>query len=58
MTEPNYLSKILQLISEGKLLSDDGLQHVVVAHDSWCGIHQGKRCNCDPEITVRRPECN
>lgn len=25
---------------------------VFVEHDSWCSIHAGGGCNCDPDITI------
>ena len=23
-------------------------------HDAWCGIYNGRRCNCDPDVVVVR----
>jgi len=31
------------------------LHMITVYHDDWCGYFKGKRCNCDPEITLRAP---
>jgi hypothetical protein len=30
-----------------------GLHQVSVAHDDWCGIFEGARCNCDPDIALK-----
>ena len=29
-----------------------GVTHMVVFHDVWCGIYDGKVCNCDPHVKL------
>jgi hypothetical protein len=53
-SQHNYVKKILLLIEAGLLPIEVGLQEIDIRHDDWCGIFQGKRCACDPDIT-RRP---
>jgi hypothetical protein len=24
--------------------------HIAVRHDDWCGVWQGGRCNCNPDV--------
>jgi hypothetical protein len=50
----NYIVKLLRLIEAGILPVEVGLQEVDIRHDDWCGVFQGQRCHCDPDIT-RRP---
>jgi hypothetical protein len=54
VTEPNYVRKLRAMIESGQIQTAAGGAVVVdVAHDSWCAIFKGKRCDCDPEIRVR-----
>ncbi len=46
----NYEVKVEQLIASGKIPKEAGLNHVVIRHDDWCGVHHLQRCNCDPDI--------
>ena len=49
----NYVKKVIAL---GKKLGRSGLigfHEVDVYHDSWCDIHKGKPCNCDPDVILR-----
>ena len=50
----NYLQKLHHLWRTGALPRDAGLHLIDVAHDDWCGIFDGKRCNCDPDIKLKR----
>ena len=53
MSEPhNYLVTLRRLQAEGKLPAAPGVHHIHVAHDKWCSIYSGGRCNCEPEITT------
>lgn len=51
MLPHNYLIKFAELQARG-LLIPGLLARVDVAHDTWCGMHLGQRCNCTPRITV------
>ena len=45
----NYMKKVLPIVSafpEGTDLD------VTFCHDNSCGIHNGRRCNCDPDVVV------
>ena len=50
----NYVRKLLRLLEDKEGIGV--LEHVLIRHDSWCGIYNGKPCNCDPEIVF--PEEN
>lgn len=47
----NYLPKILWLNETG-IISKPEYYDVGIAHDDWCSIHDGKECNCNPDIYV------
>jgi hypothetical protein len=47
-TEHNYHAKVLALMPQ----LQPGVNSICVAHDTWCGIYQGKRCNCDPDVRL------
>jgi len=49
----NYLTKMAQMWQSGALPREAGYHQVDVAHDAWCGIFAGKRCNCDPDIILK-----
>jgi hypothetical protein len=51
LQQDNFLRKLAYLRRVGAL--PNGVAAVDVAHDSWCGIFEGQRCNCDPDITVK-----
>ena len=51
--QPHYVQKLHYLSRIGALPRDVGLPMLDVAHDDWCGIFAGQRCNCDPDITVK-----
>ena len=42
-----------QMWQTGALPREAGYAQISVAHDDWCGIFEGKRRNCDPDITVK-----
>ncbi len=48
----NYVIKLMKLYQQGKVPTV-GLNEMAVYHDDWCGIYQGRRCNCDPDIKFR-----
>jgi hypothetical protein len=50
---PNYVRKLHYLYRIGAIPADAGLHMVDIEHDDWCGIFQGKRCNCDPTIKLK-----
>jgi uncharacterized protein YjbI with pentapeptide repeats len=51
-SEHNYVAKLARLQEQGGLNLTAGVHDMAVYHDDWCGIYQGKRCNCDPDIKV------
>lgn len=48
----NYLRKLRYLMRVGALPYTVGLHQLTIFHDDWCGIYQGKRCNCNPDIRL------
>jgi hypothetical protein len=51
-SEHNYVAKLARLQEQGGLNLTPGVHDMAVCHDDWCGIYEGKRCNCDPDIKV------
>lgn len=51
----NYMKKIMQMQADGTLTKDG---HITVSHDSWCAVHQGGYCNCEPDINEGKPSEN
>ena len=51
--QSNSVTKLHSLWRIGALPRDVGVHHIAVEHDDWCGVFQGKRCDCDPTITLR-----
>ncbi len=46
-----YVSVIRGLQRTHKILQESGLHHVVVRHDDWCALLNGRgECNCRPEV--------
>jgi len=37
----------------GALPRTVGVHQITVDHDEWCGLFEGQRCNCEPEIRLR-----
>ena len=33
-----------------EVLGKPGVSHVVLYHDEWCPIYDGKSCGCDPDF--------
>jgi hypothetical protein len=50
---PNYVTKIHQMWQTGALPRTAGYHQFTVWHDDDCGIFAGKRCDCDPDITLK-----
>jgi hypothetical protein len=48
----NYVRKIEYLWRTGAIPREGGLHLLTVWHDDWCGVYQGKRCNCNPDIRL------
>ena len=53
LPQHNYLAKIEAMWQTGALPREVGLHQISVAHDDWCGIFEGKRCCCDPDIQLK-----
>ena len=51
--EGNYVRKIRYMARSGLLPRTAGYHEVQVDHDSWCGIFEAKRCNCEPTIALK-----
>ena len=49
----NYLRKIQFMWRTGALPRSVGYHQIRVAYDDWCGVFQGARCNCDPDIRLQ-----
>jgi hypothetical protein len=49
----NYLRKIQFMWRSGAIPRHVGVHQVSVSHDAWCGIFEGARCNCDPDIALK-----
>jgi hypothetical protein len=49
----NYQKKISRMVESGELVFEPGgMSDIEISHDSWCAIHKGRLCDCDPDITV------
>lgn len=48
----NYLKKLSRIWNQEKYPPD--VYEAFIAHDDWCGINSGQRCNCDPDITINK----
>ncbi len=44
---PNYLRQALE---HGKDVRAGQIVHVEVRHDDWCGILEGRPCDCEPQV--------
>lgn len=49
LTQPNYVKEMARLFDAGIIKRGDFL-NVLVAHDDWCAIYDGKPCDCEPDI--------
>jgi hypothetical protein len=53
IVKDNYLRKILYLQRIGALPKSVGVHLFDVYHDAPCGIFEGKRCDCSPDIRLK-----
>jgi hypothetical protein len=53
IADHNYLRKLRFMWRTGAVPRSAGLHQVSVSHDDWCGVFQGKRCHCDPDIRLQ-----
>jgi len=51
-----YMHRLLAAYANGSIPITPGVSHIVVQHDSWCGIYQGRCCNCVPDISAPGPD--
>jgi len=49
----NYVRKINEMWETGALPREAGYHQIAVYHDDWCNVFQGKRCDCDPDISLK-----
>jgi hypothetical protein len=49
----NYRKKLNEMIATGQIVLN-GVMDIDIKHDNWCAAYQGRECNCDPDITVRK----
>lgn len=49
----NYEQKLKSLWKDGTIPFAGAVSDVLIAHDDWCGLYSGKRCDCDPIIIDR-----
>ena len=50
----NYMHKILYLQRVGMIPGKAGdVSMVDVAHDDFCGIFGGRRCDCNPDVKLK-----
>lgn len=47
----NYVAKIQELSEQHPEILT-GVHHVSVKHNSWCGIFEGRPCDCDVEVKL------
>ncbi len=47
-----YMRRIEKALSLG-VIDEGSAAHCTVGHDEWCKTHEGRECNCDPEITIK-----
>lgn len=50
---PQYAARVLAHMA--KHVRTSGVFEVTILHDDWCDIFTGGSCNCDFEITEKRP---
>ena len=52
--EGNYVAKLQKFMAEHPELTERGSFSLVdVRHDRWCGVFKGRRCNCDPDVSLK-----
>jgi hypothetical protein len=51
--EHNYLKKLQKMLAEG-LEFPIGFHHLIVEHDTTCGIYDSENgiCDCDPNMII------
>ena len=47
--DDDYMKKLLPI---GLALPQGTLWDATCYHYNWCGIYDGRRCNCDPDVVV------
>jgi hypothetical protein len=50
----NYAPKVAALARTAGL-APGRVAHVTVAHDGWCAVNRGGRCDCDPDVRMAAP---
>jgi len=45
----NYRQRLLRQLRDRPV----GVYVQRIAHDDWCGIWFGRKCDCDPDIVIR-----
>lgn len=45
----NYMKKVLPIASAFPQGTD---LYATCYHEDWCGIYDGRPCNCDPDVVV------
>ncbi len=49
---PNYISAVMEALARSGVPRPGTVTPVVVAHDDWCPIFEGRACSCSPEVTI------
>ena len=49
-----YVKRINKALADG-LIDHGVLGHLLVRHDSYCGIYRVGLCDCDPTISIETP---
>jgi hypothetical protein len=49
--QDNYMAQLLKLAREGHFAPGE-VHAIEVHHAGWCGFPRGKRCNCNPELSL------
>jgi hypothetical protein len=51
---PNYFRPLLDFAATLKP-KPGAVQHVCILHDKWCGVFQGRVCDCEPVFKDGKP---
>ena len=51
----NYFDLVMAAAAKAK---PGVVTHIHVYHDAWCGVYNGRPCNCNPELHVGDPASN
>ncbi len=54
MPTPRYLQELAKL---NAAFPPGVITHVLVAHDQWCGVNQGRVCDCNPDVSIHADGC-